>query len=250
MTAKISFVLPLVLGLFIFFCSPVLAVCPCAIGKSCDPADTWIEQWTDPLGQTTYTLEAPCWVYVGNEFTITATVTDSLYPNDWVGFGWSLRDSVTGVEASGFKIVTENAQWQSVFKQTYTGSPVDHAITFGFTDLGEGGSGHGWGGSVVGETTVDPYPPSAYLVKRLPDGINADYDMSPAEAYAKVRTDGQIIQCKAGAYGELVFDLPYAVELSGGYNADFSSNADSLSTITGFLELAGGSAVINQISIQ
>ncbi|MBA4371430.1 MAG: hypothetical protein C0402_01065 [Thermodesulfovibrio sp.] len=230
------------------FCSSVFAVCPCT--PTCAPADTWIAEWTDSFGQTVYELEAPCKVYIDTPFTITATVTDSVYQDDWVGFGWSITDSITGVEASGFSIDTVGSQWQYSFEQTYTGIPLDHTITFGFSDLGEGGGGHNWAGNIIGETTVDPYPLSYYPVKRIPDGIQADYAMSPAEAYAKVSGDGQIIICRTGDYGELVLNLPYEVELEGGYNADFSSNEASFSTISGYIEIANGSVTISNISIQ
>ncbi len=223
--------------------------CPSAFG-ACTPGTNWTASWTDSFNQTTYSLTAPCKVYIDTPFAITATVTDNTYTDSWVGAGWSITDSVTGVEASGFSIDTVAGEWVYSFQQTYTGAPLDHTITFSCTDLGEGSSAHNWAGQSIGDLTVDPYPPSYYPVKTTLEGLKEDYDLSPADAYEKVTGDGELIRCKEGQYETVVFDLPYAVQLEGGYNADFSSNAGSFSTITGYISLAYGSATISNIVIQ
>ncbi|MDO8413166.1 MAG: hypothetical protein Q7S51_05170, partial [Gallionellaceae bacterium] len=57
---------------------------------ACTPGSNWTAAWTDSFNQTTYTLTAPCKVYIGIPFSLTATVTDSVYPNDWVAHSWAI----------------------------------------------------------------------------------------------------------------------------------------------------------------
>lgn len=190
-------------------------------------------------------------MYIGQPFDITASVNDATYPNSNVGFGGAIKDEGSVIFGGGFNwITTASGQWQTTISQTYTGTPINHRIEFAFSDLGQGSGAHSWAANLVGETTVDPYPPSSYLVKLISGGVNADYDMSPADAYAKVSGDGQIIQCKTGEFGELIFALPYAVEFEGGYNSDFSSNLDSFSTIIGYVALTNGTVIMSNINIQ
>jgi hypothetical protein len=128
---------------------------------ACSPGSNWTATWTDAFAQTTYNLVAPCKVYIGTPFTITATVTDSAYPDDDVAFGWAIKDNGTTISGGGFNwLGTINGQWQQVIEQTYTGTPVDHVIEFKFSDLGEGSGAHMWAASLIGDLTVDPYPPA------------------------------------------------------------------------------------------
>lgn len=191
-------------------------------------------------------------MFIGQTFDITATVKDQIYyPDSDVGFGWAVKDEGTIIAGGGFNwITTASGQWQRTISQMYTGTPINHLIEFTFSDLGQGSGAHYWAENLIGETTVDPYPPSSYQVKRIPDAANEDYAMSPADAYAKVTGDGEIIECKTGEYSEVVFDLPYAIQLEGGYNADFSSNIAAFSTITGYILLTNGSVTISNITIQ
>ena len=138
--------------------STVLAICP--------PGPTWTQSWTDSYGQTTYSLEAPCKVYIGIPFNITATVTDNSYPDDWVGSNWAIKDNgstITGGEA----ILTVAGLWQRIIQQTYSGAPEDHTLEFVFVDMGQGGGAHGWNETLIGAVTVDPFPPA---------GPNGDFE--------------------------------------------------------------------------
>lgn len=144
--------------LFVFFLIIALNNTVFAV---CSPGSNWTATWTDSFGQTTYTLVAPCKVYIGIPFTVTATVTDSAYPNDDVAFGWAIKDNGTTILGGGFNwLGTVNGQWQQVIEQTYSGTPVDHLIEFQFSDMGEGGGSHWWASNLIGDVTVDPYPPS------------------------------------------------------------------------------------------
>ena len=128
----------------------------------CTPGTSWTAAWTDSFGQTTYTLEAPCKVYIGIPFNITARVTDNSYPNSDVGFAWAIKDNGSIIAGGGFNWITlANGQWQRVVDLTYTGTPIDHLFEFKFTDMGEGGGAHWWGSKLIGAVTVDPFPPSA-----------------------------------------------------------------------------------------
>lgn len=128
---------------------------------ACTPGSSWTTAWTDSFGQTTYTLSAPCKVYVGVPFDITARVTDTTYANSDVGAGWSIIDNGSTVAGGGFNwITTTGGEWQNVLTQTYNVLVIDHIIQFKFTDMGQGGGGHFWGSAVIGALTVDPYPPS------------------------------------------------------------------------------------------
>ncbi|TAN41024.1 MAG: hypothetical protein EPN25_05540 [Nitrospirae bacterium] len=143
--------------------SPAFAVCPCTLTSSCVPnTDTWVVQWTDDFTQTTYQLEAPCKVLLGTPFDVIATVTDAAYPNDLVGHSWAVKDEGSVIAGGGFNwIETVGGIWQTTISQTYSGVPINHLIEFAFSDLGQGGGGHNWATSLVGETTVDPFPPAA-----------------------------------------------------------------------------------------
>ncbi|MEW6002129.1 MAG: hypothetical protein AB1638_05715 [Nitrospirota bacterium] len=45
-----------------------------------------------------------------------------------------------------------------MIERTYSGTPVDHEIRFQFKDHGECSGFHHAEGSVIGNTTVDPFP--------------------------------------------------------------------------------------------
>lgn len=147
-----------ILFLSIFFltislCSPVFATCP--------EGSSWTAAWTDTFGQTTYTLVAPCKVYIGIPFNITATVTDNTFPDNDIGFGWAIIDNGGTIAGGGFNwITTASGQWQRVIEQSYTGDPVNHTIEFKFADLGQGSGAHMWKAELIGDVTVDPFPPN------------------------------------------------------------------------------------------
>ncbi|HUL60530.1 MAG TPA: hypothetical protein VLU43_14715 [Anaeromyxobacteraceae bacterium] len=135
----------------------------------CTPGTNWTVSATDSAGETTYTLSAPCKVYVGIPFDVVATVSDPTHPNTDVAWGWSIVDvaltgPVTVIVAGGgyLESLTTDASgnWQQIVTQTYTGTPVDHTIEFNFTDLGHGMGAHDWTSQVIGSLTVDPYPPA------------------------------------------------------------------------------------------
>ncbi len=147
------------------------AVAQCAEGSN------WTQSWTDSYGQTTYSLTAPCKVYIGVPFDVVATVTDAAYPNDDVGYGWAIVDNGTVVAGGGILawITTSGGQWQQILTQTYTGVAINHTIQFEFTDLGQGAGAHGWSGSLVGGVTVDPYP-----VVNAPPAVQVGADVTVA----------------------------------------------------------------------
>ncbi|NJC87371.1 MAG: hypothetical protein FIB02_02390 [Desulfuromonas sp.] len=128
----------------------------------CTPGDNWTVSWTDPLGQTVYTLEAPCKVYIGIPFDVTATVTDATHPDGDIGGLWRINDNGATVAGGGFNWITlAYGQWQRVITQTYSGAPIDHTIEFTFSDFGDGAGAHSYAGSTIGSLTVDPFPPDA-----------------------------------------------------------------------------------------
>ncbi|NOZ52508.1 MAG: hypothetical protein GXP08_05105 [Gammaproteobacteria bacterium] len=126
------------------------------------PDSNWIETWSDQFNQTTYTITAPCKVFIGVPFNITATVTDTTYPLTSVAVMWSLEDNGVVIAGGGFNWLDVDAagQWQLTLTPTYTGEPIDHLLNFKFMDLGKGGGAHWWRDSIIGNITVDPFPPS------------------------------------------------------------------------------------------
>jgi hypothetical protein len=129
----------------------------------CPPGTNWTAVYTDNAAETTYTITAPCKVYVNEAFDITATVTDNANPNAYVAFKWGIFDNGTllaGTQRFNWLKVT-NGQWQTTYVQKYSELIENHLIEFRFTDLGEGMSPHDWGLGLIGDITVDPYPPSS-----------------------------------------------------------------------------------------
>ncbi|HXZ95394.1 MAG TPA: hypothetical protein VEG28_05765 [Dehalococcoidia bacterium] len=145
--------------IFILSASVIAISLSSTVFATCPPGSTWTQSWTDQYGQTTYSLEAPCKVYIGVPFNITATVTDNSCPNSWVGANWAITDNGSNI-AQGEAILTVNGQWQSIVQQTYSGTPIDHTIEFSFSDLGQCSGAHGWSENLIGAVSVDPYPPS------------------------------------------------------------------------------------------
>ncbi len=144
---------------------------------ACTPGTNWTAAWTDSYGQTAYTLEAPCKVYIGIPFNIVATVTDASYPDSDVAFLWSIRDNGSVVLGGGFNwLTTVSGQWQQTIVTTYTGTPIDHLLEFKFNDLGQGSGAHYWSQNLIGEVTVDPYPNVAPVADAGPDIIIAGAD--------------------------------------------------------------------------
>lgn len=144
----------------LFFSSVLYGECP--------EGSNWVASWTDEWGNTTYTLTAPCKVYIGENFNIIATVTENNpYCQDgWVGSFWAIIDNgevIDGCTDCQNSIVVSNGQWQRIIERTYYGVPVDHEIRFQFKDHGECYGFHHAEGSVIGNTTVDPYPVVSYI---------------------------------------------------------------------------------------
>jgi len=126
----------------------------------CEEHGKWTRTWTDDFNQTTYSLTAPCVVYLGVPYNIVATVTDSTWPNDIVGSLWNIKDNGVVVAGGGFNwITTSKGTWQRVVQRTYTGSAENHTVQFNFKDMGDGAGGHSWATGLIGTVTEDPTPP-------------------------------------------------------------------------------------------
>ena len=152
----------------------VLHTAPC--WAVCAPGSNWTAAWTDSFNQTTYTLNAPCKVYIGIPFSFTATVKDNIYPNAWVAHSWALKDNGTIISGGGFnKLWLINGQWQNTIQRTYSGIPIDHTLEFKFTDMGQGSGAHYWGYSLIGAVTVDPYPDA---IVNIPPVVSAGPDLA------------------------------------------------------------------------
>lgn len=142
----------------------------------CPEGTNWTVAWTDNFGNTTYTLTAPCKVYIGIPFTITAAVTDDFCLNSWVASFWSILDNgelIAGSNRQNSIWTDANGQWQRVIERTYFGVPVDHTIEFNFTDHGICSGFHHSAQNLIGSITVDPYPPSS----NNPPTVNAGPDL-------------------------------------------------------------------------
>jgi len=156
---------PLKLGVLLSLLYLILGGAATAFAQTCPspptPDSNWIESWSDRFNQTTYTLTAPCKVFVGVPFNITATVTDATHTLTSVAFLWSLEDNGITVAGGGFNWLDVDGagQWQLTLTQTYTDAPIDHQLNFKFTDLGKGGGAHWWSNTIIGHITVDPFPP-------------------------------------------------------------------------------------------
>lgn len=128
------------------------------VSAVCLEGSNWTATWTDIYGETSYTLQAPCKVYLGVPFTITASVDDSYYPSSRVGWNWAINDNGSVISGGDFsQINLSNGHWETIVEQTYTGTPIDHNLVFSFTDYGHGSGFHSAAGSSVGGLTVDPY---------------------------------------------------------------------------------------------
>src|SRR5512147_812800 len=106
---KRNFFILSALVIMLIFNSTVFAVCA--------PGSGWTAAWTDQYGQTRYSLEAPCKVYIGIPFTISATVNDNIYTNNAVACAWSIADNGTIIAGGGSGLnclSTVNGQWQKV----------------------------------------------------------------------------------------------------------------------------------------
>lgn len=130
----------------------------------CTPGANWTASWSDQYGETTYTLTAPCKVYIGIPFNINATASDSAYPNSSVAFPWSMHDAynpgsglINDTIAGGGWLTLSGGAWQDIISRTYTGTPYDHTISFSANDLGHGTGAHGFTHQVIGSITVDPF---------------------------------------------------------------------------------------------
>ncbi|MDA8100768.1 MAG: hypothetical protein M0042_14220 [Nitrospiraceae bacterium] len=147
----------LVLGAVLLLLIP--SVPAFASGEECDEHGRWTKTWTDSFGQTTYSLQAPCHVYIGSPFTVTVTATDAVYPNTDVGASWKIKDNGVVVAGGGFNwITTVNGTWKQTITLKYKGTPEDHVFEFSFTDLGQGSGAHFWATSIIGSVVEDPYP--------------------------------------------------------------------------------------------
>jgi hypothetical protein len=152
-----------------------------AARAACPPGDTVTATWVDAYGQTTYALTAPCVVYVGTPFDVTARVTDAWYPDSLVGSSWAIKDNGVIIAGGGFNwIEVVGGAWQRVVTLTYAGAPIPHTLQFTFKDLGQGAGAHSWSGSVTVPVAV-----TAALPGQAPPVANAGPDRTvPTAAYA------------------------------------------------------------------
>jgi len=215
----------------------------------CTPGSNWTAVWTDSFLQTTYSIEAPCKVYIGIPFTITATVTDSVYPNNNVGFGWTIKDNSAVIAGGGFNwITTAGGQWQKVLTQTYTGTPIDHVLEFQFSDMGQGSGAHLWAANLIGDLTVDPFPPTANTPPQAEAGsdlLMASSDQNSTSLHGTASdADGDTLTYRW---------LEGAVELQASRQVDAAGNAPcdlaaaprlSTGSHTFTLEVSDGSATV------
>ena len=247
----------LVIILFAFN-STAFAACPA------DPS--WTATWADGLiGGTIYTLTAPCKVNIGDTFDIVATVTDTGFPNTYVGGLWKVTDNGTELGSGNVLGILTSAlpaaQWQWVYHQTYSAPAVNHTIEFTFTDYGEGSSGMGFGTSTIGSITFDPYPydySGAYvkLISGVP-GQADEYFADIPDAYfyvTYINADDpiKIIRCKES--GQLTPPVAFteAVELEGGYGEGFTppeAGSAAMSTIAGGITITTGMVILDRIII-
>ncbi|MFZ3136324.1 MAG: hypothetical protein WA126_02905 [Thermodesulfovibrionales bacterium] len=151
-----------------------------AVYGECPEGSNWLASWTDYWGNTTYTLQAPCKVYIGESFNITATVTEAnpYCQNNWIGSFWAIIDNdevINGCIDCQNSIWVVDGQWQRIITRTYEGTPIDHLIKFQFKDHGECSGFHHAEGSVIGNITVDPYPVISYSCI----GFETPLDKSP-----------------------------------------------------------------------
>lgn len=213
----------------------------------CTPDVMWTAAWTDPDGQTTYSLQGPCKVYVSVPFTITATVTDSFFPNSIVGYGWSIKDNGVGVLGDGYSWLTlTNGRWQKVLKRVYN-SPVDHQLQFKSTDLGVG-TGSGWFvsnliGTIKAEVPVvnnvahvdagpDTFIQSQNLNATVIHGTASDTD-GGALTYRWLEGSVELLSSRAvGASGDAPLDLSTLPLLSKGDHTLTLEVKDGQSTVT------------------
>ncbi|MCG2721493.1 MAG: hypothetical protein L6290_05690, partial [Thermodesulfovibrionales bacterium] len=144
------------LRVFLLILLTTLFCCTIVYGE-CPEGENWVKSYTDDVGNT-YSLEAPCKVYIGIPFNITATVTSTYCGSSvWVAGAWQIYDNGEYILYGG-GITTP---WQKIVESTYYGTPIDHTIEFYFYDFPEcTGFAHGWNGQLIGDVTVDPYPPS------------------------------------------------------------------------------------------
>ncbi|WP_224957066.1 putative Ig domain-containing protein [Geomonas subterranea] len=127
---------------------------------TCPEGSNWTSSWTDSYGQTTYSITAPCVVYLGVPFTVTANVHDVYYANTAVGWNWAITDDGATLLSNQDPLgITTDASgnWQRSVQQTYSGVATNHNLSFSFTDFGKGLGFMRTAGSSVGGLVVDPY---------------------------------------------------------------------------------------------
>jgi hypothetical protein len=138
------------------------------------PFSNWTTSWTDSVSQTRYSISAPCKVYIGVPFNITAKVTDTNWANTEVAYPWYVQDTYstsskkytnridqygTAVYGPGTIVTDANRQWQTIISMTYSGTPYNHTYGFYFIDEGSGYEpfAHHIAKTLIGGLTVDPY---------------------------------------------------------------------------------------------
>jgi hypothetical protein len=108
--------------------------------------------WTDPFGQSTYTILGPDSAPVGDSLTIVIRAVDPFYPEDLVAAPW--RYLVDGVQQDGgFGIWLTGGVWERTYAHVFP-SPGSHTFTFRAQDTGEGGGGHNYVWFEISGTTV------------------------------------------------------------------------------------------------
>src|SRR6266496_973856 len=218
-----------------------------------DPGSTWTATWTNPSGLRTYSLEAPCKVNLGQEFTYTAKVVVSqdcpLSTNPVAGF-WKILDNgeVQFYDASWIHLT--DRQWVKTMTTTYSGDPISHTLEFAFTDLGGTcyASGMFWfpDAHILG-VTVATSPPvnNAPIVDAGPDVAFASKEQSATTISGSASdADGEALSYRwLDGATELQGFRP--VDGSGAAPLDLSAvPALSLGTHLFTLEVTDGHAVV------
>ncbi len=111
--------------------------------------------WTDQFGETTYTITGPDEAVVGNDFQVTLTVSDPLYPEAMIAAPWNFQvDAV--VHDNGFGVFLAAGTWTEVYTFNYAAVGA-HDFLFNAQDMGHGGGAHNWEWMEIGgRTTILP----------------------------------------------------------------------------------------------
>ncbi len=106
------------------------------------PASAFQTSWTDQYGETAYKISGPDDAPPLLPYDVVLTVTDALYPNDWVASSWSLKEDGIS-KGSGFSLYTTGGSWTKTYTFSWPTAGI-HTYTFRAQDQGHGGGGHGY----------------------------------------------------------------------------------------------------------